>query len=203
MPDVPRRAPHHRNAQVSRSDVTAHPPDVFSISVPLPKGSYPGVNHLGADGFRGGRKTANYHALRKSVMDAAQREMARTGWETATWYCECTWTRYSRTRRLSDPGNGNKVEADALEAAGVVENDTLLRPIHLSCEYDPDGVERIVIVLLRRYPPLLTKGAPLKRGMRPRLLAAAKAKDSKPMPMALLDGKPVPYEHARRMIFKA
>lgn len=141
--------------------------DVFSISVPI-VGSYPSINHLGLNGFRAGPKSESYHQLREAVTSAARIEMARTGWTTANYYVEGWITRYNPTRRKTDAGNLGKGESDFLQAAGVVLDDTLIRPLHLSTEYDPKGEDRITIVLLRRYPPMLMpaiESAPARKRM--------------------------------------
>ena len=175
--------------------------DVFVITVPVPKGTYPSVNHVGGNGFRGGFKSHEYRTLGKSVLEAAQEEMNRVGWQTATYYVSGSITRYQTTRIHSDPSNLGKCEWDFLEKAGVVENDTLIRPTVKDIQYDPDGVDRIVIVLQRLYPRAADTIKP-KDVRVPKVVATVN-----PLPpvtrapkdrVAHVNGKPVSYGEALR-----
>jgi hypothetical protein len=140
--------------------------DVFSVMIPVPDGPYPSVNSLGVNGHRAGRKTPQYHELGKSIVEAAHYEMARTGWKQATYPVAGWLIRYTTTRRVLDPSNCGKCELDFLEKAGVVENDTLIRPITKDLQFDPKGPDRIVIILLRLYPRAqdVDKVLPLRSG---------------------------------------
>jgi hypothetical protein len=118
---------------------------------------YPGVNHLGKDVYRKGRKTREYHALFAIIKDRAELELASSGWSTADYYCEVVIRRISVTRHLADSTNGWKCELDALEAAGVFTNDALVVPRPDIVQYDPTpgAIDRISIAVFRLFPPLL------------------------------------------------
>jgi hypothetical protein len=136
---------------------------------------YPSVNELGRDSHRGGRKSDEYAWLFSAVRNAAALEMARTGWWTADYYVDVHWSRVTTSRRPYDPMNGMKVEMDSLEPskgdepyfAGVYANDRLVIPHPSAPQYDPTprAVDRIRIVVVRRWHPILVPGidAPKKR----------------------------------------
>jgi hypothetical protein len=126
--------------------------DVFSITVEVPAGAYPSVNSLGRNGHRAGKKTAQYHELGRRVKAAAADEMERSGWEMATYDCKGWIVRYITDRRIMDASNIGKGEMDFLQGAGVVANDSLIRPITKDIQLDPIGPDRIVILLIRLYP---------------------------------------------------
>ena len=177
--------------------------DIFTITVPVPKGTYPSSNNMGGNGFRGGFKTREYKALGQSVLDASIAEMQRIGWDTATYYVSGSITRYQKTRIHSDPSNLGKCECDFLEKAGVVLNDTLIRPIAKDIQYDPDGEDRIVIVLQRLYTRAADTVSPKLKPIRtPKAVAIVN-----PLPpvtkapkvgLAYIDGKAVTYGEALR-----
>jgi Holliday junction resolvase RusA-like endonuclease len=177
--------------------------DIFTITVPIPKGTYPSVNHTGINGFRGGGKSKEYRELFASVKAAAIAEMARTGWTTAEYDCAGWITRYHPHARKLDCSNLSKAENDALEEAGVVLNDTLIRPIHKDAQYDKNGPDRIVIVLQRLYPRITDVHTPKPKPIRtPKVVAIVN-----PLPpvtkapkvgLAYIDGKVVPYGEAMR-----
>lgn len=138
------------------------------IVVPtFPEGGskYPSVNGMWDSGFRGGVKTAEYHALFKAVKDEAESQMAATRWNTADYYVELHWKRYVTTRRTFDAMNGLKVECDALQAAGVVRNDHLIRPFPDVPQYDPTpgAIDRIALVVIRTYPPAILAEKPARK----------------------------------------
>lgn len=143
--------------------------DILAISVPTfsdPETgrAYPNVNALGADSHRGGRKTPEYHALFHAVKNAAESAMLATGWTTAEYYVEVHWKRYVTTRRGFDPMNAMKCELDALEAAGVYANDSLVIPRPDLPQYDPTpgAIDRISLVVMRLFPPLLLASRPTR-----------------------------------------
>ena len=78
--------------------------------------------------------------------------MERSGWEMATYDCKGWIVRYITERRILDASNIGKGEMDFLQGAGVVANDSFIRPITKDIQFDPKGPDRIVIVLLRLYP---------------------------------------------------
>lgn len=138
--------------------------DVLVITVPVPAGTYPSVNHTGRGVFKKGRKTDEYHELFNAVKTAAEEEMARIGWETATDYCWTSITRYKSTRRKQDVGNLGKCESDALTAAGVWIDDDRAAPVSLDIEYDPAGPDRVVIIVRRRFVAQNITAMPAPRG---------------------------------------
>jgi hypothetical protein len=78
--------------------------------------------------------------------------MKRTKWTTATYNCAGWITRYTPRRTISDASNVGKCELDFLEKAGVIANDSLIRPLLKDIQYDPNGEDLIVIMLQRLYP---------------------------------------------------
>ena len=181
--------------------------DVFSITIPVPSGTYPSVNHLGINGQRGGGKSREYEELFASVKEAALAEMARIGWTTAEYDVEGWFTRYHPRANVFDCSNAFKAEPDALEKAGVVANDTLIRPFHKSAQYDPIGPDRVVIVLQRLYPRItdVRAAAPPKSARKPK----AKPPEQIVPPLsrrpstgqtAQINGHDVPYGEAARLV---
>ncbi|GAC1502049.1 MAG: hypothetical protein NVS1B2_27360 [Vulcanimicrobiaceae bacterium] len=177
--------------------------DALLISALVP-GAYPSQNHTGSDGRRGGKKSKEYHALFSAVEDAAMVEVERVGWICAEYLCDASVTLYHPTRIAPDASNLAKCELDALTAAGVWANDRLARPVHFETEYDPQGGEsRIVIVVRRRCAPYVAAASPM-------VIAARRARSARvavvepiemPLPgvrarMAYVDGKPVPVAQA-------
>jgi hypothetical protein len=147
--------------------------DVLVISVPV-DGAYAGVNDVAA-GWGAAKKSPAYLSLFRDVREAARAEMTRTGWETATYACAVEVVRYYRTLRIGDADGLAKVPIDALSPstphqeardrsapfAGVWVNDRLARPLRADVEYDPDGEDRLVIVVRRRFPdPLAAEKRP-------------------------------------------
>lgn len=152
---------------------TATSSDVLIITVPVP-GRYPSVNHTHDDGFRGGRKSPEYRALKLAVRKAAHAAMKRHGWTApAPWYVAIDIVRIVPDRRRRDRMNIGKAELDALEPArpgddrdetydpnnptdpfpGVYQNDDLALAVpHI--ELDLGGTDRVVIVARRCYPRL-------------------------------------------------
>jgi hypothetical protein len=129
-------------------------PDVLCITVPLESNAYPSTNGLGANSYRGGRKSPAYRTLFRDVKKAAETERARIGWPTATYPCTVSLTLYRNDLCAADSGNLSKCEHDALTAAGVWEDDRLAVPCTFAIEYDPEGVPRVNIVVRRRFPTL-------------------------------------------------
>ena len=146
--------------------------DVLALSIPLGS-TYPSVNHLHKDGFIGGRKSDAYKTLFADVKTAAEAEIARTGWETASTECALTVIRYQETRRRSDATNLAKVEADALTAAGVWADDRLATPVTLMVRFDPAGQHRLAIVVVKLHEAT-TESAQVGKKSAPRRPRAAK-----------------------------
>jgi hypothetical protein len=149
--------------------------DVLTIQVrtfPDNGTRYPSANEL--IGKMRGHKTAEYHALRKAVAEAARAEMARVGWETATYFCDVYWKRYVINRRTFDASNSGIAELNGLEDAGVVENDRLVRWHPDVPQYDPraGAVDRIAMVIMRTYPPAILADKPAPKH-RPELISAS------------------------------
>jgi hypothetical protein len=187
--------------------------DVLSFQVRTPVGGYASVNHLG-DSFRGGRKSAGYHALEYSIREAARAEMLRTGWTTASYYVEVAWKRYVTTLRGFDASNAMKAELDALQPwepqtrderaafepfVGCYSNDCLVKPLPDIAYYDPTpgAVDRIAIAVFRLFPPLemmrqLEADGVLVRPKKPKPLARVTqvvASSSRPADADLIDGR--------------
>jgi hypothetical protein len=94
---------------------------------------------------------------------------------------------------MSDAGNLAKCELDSLRPstaheekrdrcapfAGVYLDDDQVRPYRSDVEYDPRGIDRIVIVVRRRYPDIDVAPAPAKKIVKPKAHAA------------IVDGKPM------------
>jgi hypothetical protein len=140
--------------------------DVLTICIPtFPDGGsvYPSVNHLGCDGRRGGRKSPEFHALFEAVKIAAEYEMLG-GWTTATYLVEVHLKRYLTTRKSTDSSNLGKCEIDALQAAGVVVNDSLVR-LFADVQYDPSpgAIDRISLVVIRTFPPAILADKPARK----------------------------------------
>lgn len=185
--------------------------DVFSITVDVPEGAYPSVNSLGGNGHRAGRKTSQYHELGRRVKAAAAAEIERSGWAMATYDCHGWIVRYITERRIMDASNIAKGEMDFLQGAGVVANDSLIRPITKDIQFDPSGPDRIVIILLRLYPRVQDVGkkhparAGQARSTRPPALAR-RGRDVELHPstkapqgrIAYIDGRPASYGEALR-----
>jgi hypothetical protein len=133
--------------------------DFLAISVPTFWGNgsrYPSVNHMGRDGLRGGRKTKEYHDLFAAVRGAALGEAFACGWKTADYPVEVHLKRYVITRRAVDSANLGKCELDALQSAGIVKNDSLIR-LFPDVQYDPTprAIDRLAIIVLRLFPPAI------------------------------------------------
>jgi hypothetical protein len=142
--------------------------DVLTIQVPtFTEGGtrYPSANEL--IGKMRGKKTKEYTSLRSAVYEAARSEMARVGWETATYYCEVRWTRYMPNRRAAhtDAQNAGIAECNALADAGVVENDRLIQWHPGVVQYDPSpgAIDRIVMVVIKTYPPAILADKPARK----------------------------------------
>src|ERR1700678_4227088 len=123
---------------------------------------YPSINHQGADGFRGGRKSDTYKKLFADIETAARAEIERTEWATASTECALTVVRYIPDRRRADASNLAKTECDALTSAGVWADDRLPSPCTLVVRDDPAGEHRLAIVVVKLHQSgnerLLAKG---------------------------------------------
>jgi hypothetical protein len=152
--------------------------DVLTITVPI-EGTYAGVNDV-ANGWGAKAKSTAYLTLFRATREAARAEMERVGWETARYACAVEVIRYHRTRQMNDATNLGKCEADAMapstpkqEArdkcvpfAGVYANDRLARPYGADVEYDAEGIDRVVIIVRRRFPDVLAVAAAKPRTAR-------------------------------------
>lgn len=83
--------------------------------LPIP----PALNHMGADGFRGGRKTPEYHAF----MDAVARTVVEQGSPRIEGRLKVTIEIVPANGRRFDIDGRAKALLDALEDAGVYSND--------------------------------------------------------------------------------
>lgn len=207
-------------------------PDTITIVVPV-VGPYASTNDV-ASGFGGAKKSSAYLELFRGCRRAAQREVERVGWTPASYRCKVEIVRYTRSRGMKDAGNVGKVELDALSPstpkqserdnappfAGLWTNDQLARPFTADIEYDPEGMERVVIHVRRRFPDPLTlepqtrpwkhtsgsvaqpSGRRAKRAQEP---ATAAKQASAPVAaggmVATCNGKPIAREDALKMIF--
>lgn len=95
---------------------------------------------------------------------------------------------------------------DYLEHAGVIANDSLIRPIVKDIQYDPDGVDRIVIVLQRLYPRLadVQEVSKVKKTTRKRkasgVSSALLAKKGRKDEVGYVNGRAVSMNQARRYL---
>jgi hypothetical protein len=142
--------------------------DVLTVCVPTFTGmnrEYPSANRM-TDRSRG-RKPPGYHSLREAVAREARAEIARVGWEVATYYCEVRWTRYmpSRLAAHTDAQNAGIAECNALADAGVVENDRLIQWHPGVVQYDPSpgAIDRISLVVIRTFPPAILADKPARK----------------------------------------
>jgi Holliday junction resolvase RusA-like endonuclease len=190
--------------------------DVLVVTVPtFPEGGgqYPSVNSLGANGWRGGKKTSEYLALYRAVKAEAERQIKATGWVTADYICEVHWKRYTITKRAFDSQNCGKCENDALEEAGVFANDNLVKWCPDVPQYDPSpgAIDRIAMVVIRLYPPLnvLEKRAVGKNSRRVHPEVVEQREDKAPVSapyilgnpqVAYLDGRPIPMCEALALV---
>ncbi len=124
--------------------------DVFAITVPI-GAQYASVNHVGAGSHRGGKKSLAYKRLFADVKGAAEAEIARTGWTTASCSCFAMIVRYLGDRRRHDAMNLGKCEFDALTAAGASEDDHLAGPCMPWVRFDGQGEHRAAIVVVKLY----------------------------------------------------
>lgn len=179
--------------------------DVLAITVPL--GSrYASVNGVGRDNRRGGRKSDAYKRLYADVKAAAEAEIARTGWTTATANCFAMIVRYVPGNRRCDAMNQGKCEWDALTAAGVWDDDRWANP-SLPWIVPNAGEHRIAIVVVKLAAQAVPARAEemLARKQTPRRRAEAGASAAlHPIVerMAKLNGKPIPLADALEMIRK-
>jgi len=205
--------------------------EIFSITVPVPRGTYPSVNHTAANASRRGKKTPEYHELFMAVRDAAAREIARLAWTPVDAYYDTTVIRIRSDLRKSDMSNLAKCELDALEPSreprftgdlkgyghpfpGAFLNDNLVVPT-FRIEYDPDGVDRVTIVIRRIYPFVPTAreraavaiGAspakkPPKRTPEPVRLPAPDRRPHAGGRVPMLNGKPISPDDAAALVRK-
>jgi len=211
--------------------------DLLRIVVPTPifetkKGAlrerYASANAVSDHGRFGGRKSEEYLALFRAVREAARAEMIATAWATWEHDCEVLVVRYHRTLVASDATNLGKVECDALEPStpledrrdgsapfpGIFLNDRQVRPYSSDTEYDPEGPDRVLITVRRRYPNAIALAAVQPKRRRK---ADAPTPDASPdlppgfSPMGIhreqadprlpsLNGKRISFEEAARLM---
>lgn len=126
--------------------------DVLTLTIALGT-RYPSKNHEGRDGMRTGRKSEEYRKLFEDIKEAAEREMARTGWNMAECECLTIVVRYMPNHLRADALNLAGCEANALTAAGVWTDDRLAQPVTLHIRYDDEGPHRVTIVVMKLYEP--------------------------------------------------
>jgi hypothetical protein len=190
---------------------------------------YASTNSISDHGQYHGAKSEEYLDLFRRVREAARAEIAATGWSTWPYDCEVSVTRYHRTLRRPDSSNLGKVEVDALAPSvpheerrdrcepflGVYMNDRQARPYHATTEYDPEGPDRVLIVVRRRYmdpaqAPRSTEStekrqatgaSPRPKVKTPRAIAAAdEANTAADERTATLGGQPISREAGLRYI---
>jgi hypothetical protein len=138
--------------------------DVLVVTVPI-AGAYASMNSLDRIDRR---KSPAYLDLFRDTRELTRRAIEEQGWSTREYFVETQVVRYTRDLRAfnGDAGNIGKAELDALSPstaqqerrdgckpfAGVWVNDRLARPYRADIEYDPDGIERVVIIMRRRFP---------------------------------------------------
>lgn len=141
--------------------------DVLTLTIPL--GSrYPSRNHEGRDNHRFGRKSEEYRELTQAVIDAAQTEMSRIGWEQAECECLTIITRYMPTHLRADSLNIGSAECNALTSAGVWSDDRLAQPCIMHIRHDDAGPHRVSIVVMKLHEPanirIVARGMEARQG---------------------------------------
>jgi Holliday junction resolvase RusA-like endonuclease len=177
--------------------------DVLSVTV-LIGAQYASVNHVGAGSHRGGTKSPAYKRLFADVKAAAEAEIARTGWTTASCECFVTIVRYVGDRRRHDAMNLGKCEMDALTAAEVWHDDCLANPCLPWIRYDAEGGHRVTIVIVKLFASTCNAPTPVPRARTETTRRVSTANPCVhrggqiPEGYAALNGKLVPREVALR-----
>lgn len=156
--------------------------DVLVLTVPI-NGAYASMNSLDRIDRR---KSPAYLDLFRDTREIARVEMERAGWTTREYYVATEVIRYTRDMRAfnGDASNLGKCELDSVSPstpkqeardrchsfAGVWTNDRFARPYSATIEYDPEGEERVVVILRRRFPD---PGSAKDRKRTPRAAVAA------------------------------
>jgi Holliday junction resolvase RusA-like endonuclease len=163
--------------------------DVLSLTVPI-GAQYASVNHIGAGSHRGGTKSPAYKRLFADVKAAAETEIARTGWTTASCECFVTIVRYVGDRRRHDAMNLGKCEMDALTAADVWHDDCLANPCLPWIRYDAAGGHRVTIVIVKLYASAYDVPTPVPRAR------AEAARRASTVNLCVRAGEPIPEGYA-------
>ena len=172
-------------------------PDVLVMTIPI-IGRYPSVNNVGADGFRGGRKSKAYVDLYDAVYQLGERAVEQ-GWRKIEDPARISITRYAVTRAPRDSVNIGTAECNALTECGVWTDDAFGQTFSSSIVVDPLGPDRILIIVQRLTPIApnpRTAAAPKRARVEAAKLPAAPHSGR----TALIDGKPVPYEDALALL---
>jgi hypothetical protein len=125
-------------------------PDVLVISIPLVHGIYPSRNAENSGSGRYSAKNQSYAKLFATV-EAAAREAVNQGWKTINTHCDFYVTRYVRDERQRDAANIASCEANGLTRGGAWTDDSLAAPAHFDIQCDPEGEDRISIIIMRRF----------------------------------------------------
>lgn len=126
--------------------------DALAFTIDLPDGKYASVNRT-TRGWTDPRKSEIYRYVYGAVLEAAQREIARTGWTKAECECFATIMRVMPAHWRADAMNLGKPEWDALTEAGVWTDDRLANPCLPWIRYDDEGPHRVTIVVMKLYEP--------------------------------------------------
>ena len=201
----------------------------FAASNGVERERYASANAISDHGRYGGAKSEEYLALFRAVREAARAEMAAIGWTTWAHGCDATVVRYHRTLVVTDAPNLGKIELDALEPsnahedrrdgaapfAGVFENDRQIRGYHATTEYDPEGPDRVLITVRRRYPDAIGATSTQRPKKAPRARAVAQPRSTPPdslerAPQArgderlpVLNGRTISFAEAAKLIAAA
>jgi hypothetical protein len=178
--------------------------DALMIEIPLSTTTYPSRNHELGGGRRYSAKSNAYKILFRAVVDAAicAREH---GWQTIDTPCDFSVTRYCSDFRVRDAMNLGGCEANALTQGLAWTDDTLGAPAHVDIQIDPDGYDRVLIILRRQYSrdrepraarPITRKR---KRG-RSRDSSAVLASGASDGRQAELNGKPVSENEKQKLL---
>ena len=120
--------------------------DVAVITLPVGD-KYPSQNMIFATGARRGPKTREYLDLRLAAKTAGAIVAAQ--WGAISVPLGISLTLYQQSNRYPDASNLGKCELDGLQDAGLLVDDSLVRPATFHVEPGTPGPRRMVLVLTR------------------------------------------------------
>lgn len=170
--------------------------DILVMSIPI-VGRYPSQNEIGADGFRGGRKSKAYRDLFAVVTRISERVVAM-GWRKIVEPARVTVTRYATTRAARDAINLGTAELNALTKGGVWLDDALGADVSASVVVS-DGPDRVLIVVQRLSE---IRPNPRSAAAKPKRATEQTAQQSHSGQVAYMDGRPISMDTALELIRK-